>query len=104
MVCKGKQVNHTLLLLRLLAARRLLSNILYMQFLLQDGWCQFDLFVAAISIFGVAVDMGTTQNLEFLPLVRVLRVARIFRLIPKAQGLRYVAQQHMKRMRLVSSL
>lgn len=57
-------------------------------FLLQDGWCQFDLFVVAVSIVGVAIDLGTTQNLEFLPLIRVLRVARVFKLIPKAQGLR----------------
>lgn len=55
---------------------------------LQDGWCQFDLFVVAMSIAGVAVDMATAQNLEFLPLIRVMRVARVFRLIPKAQGLR----------------
>eukprot|EP00878_Enallax_costatus_P032193 GHUV01035311.1.p1 GENE.GHUV01035311.1~~GHUV01035311.1.p1 ORF type:complete len:212 (+),score=29.33 GHUV01035311.1:258-893(+) len=55
---------------------------------LKDGWSQFDLFVVSVSIVGVAIDMGTTQNLDFLPLIRVMRVARVFRLIPKAQGLR----------------
>lgn len=56
--------------------------------MLQDGWCQFDLFVVSVSIVGVAIDLGTTQNLQFLPLIRVMRVARVFKLIPKAQGLR----------------
>jgi len=51
-----------------------------------------------VSIIGVAVDMGTPSDLEFLPLLRVLRVARIFRLIPKARGLRTLLET------LVSSL
>jgi hypothetical protein len=51
-----------------------------------------------VSIIGVAVDVGTPSNLEFLPLLRVLRVARIFRLIPKARGLRTLLET------LVSSL
>jgi len=42
--------------------------------------------------------MGTPSDQEFLPLLRVLRVARIFRLIPKARGLRTLLET------LVSSL
>lgn len=42
----------------------------------------------AVSIIGVGIDLGTPSNLQFLPLIRVLRVVRIFRLVPKAEGLR----------------
>lgn len=41
---------------------------------------------------GVIVDYATPSNLAFLPLLRVLRVARIFKLIPKARGLRMMLQ------------
>eukprot|EP00879_Flechtneria_rotunda_P031665 GHRR01034614.1.p1 GENE.GHRR01034614.1~~GHRR01034614.1.p1 ORF type:complete len:288 (+),score=72.75 GHRR01034614.1:323-1186(+) len=59
---------------------------------LRDAWCRFDLFVVAVSIAGVAVDLGTPSNLAFLPLLRVLRVTRIFRLIPKAEGIKNLLQ------------
>jgi len=55
---------------------------------LQDAWCKFDIIVVAVSIIGVGIDLGTPSNLQFLPLIRVLRVVRIFRLVPKAEGLR----------------
>jgi hypothetical protein len=41
-----------------------------------------------VSIVGAGIDLGTPSDLSFLPLIRVLRVARIFRLVPKAEGLR----------------
>lgn len=48
----------------------------------------FDFILVLLSVASVAVDFGTSQDLSFMPLLRVLRVARIFRLIPKAKGLR----------------
>lgn len=54
----------------------------------QDPWCRFDMLVVALSIIGVGIDLATPSNLQFLPLLRVLRVVRIFRLVPKAEGLR----------------
>lgn len=55
---------------------------------MQDAWCRFDILVVAVSIVGVVLDLGTPADLQFLPLLRVLRVVRIFRLVPKAEGLR----------------
>lgn len=55
---------------------------------LQDAWCRFDIVDVAVSILGVGMDLGTPSDLQFLPLLRVLRVVRIFRLVPKAEGLR----------------
>lgn len=55
---------------------------------LQDAWCKFDIVVVAVSILGVGMDLGTPSDLQFLPLLRGLRVVRIFRLVPKAEGLR----------------
>jgi hypothetical protein len=54
----------------------------------QDKWNVFDFILVLLSVASVAVDFGTSQDLSFMPLLRVLRVARIFRLIPKAKGLR----------------
>jgi hypothetical protein len=54
----------------------------------QDAWCRFDVVVVVVSIVGAGIDLGTPSDLSFLPLIRVLRVARIFRLVPKAEGLR----------------
>ena len=53
----------------------------------QDKWCAFDALVVAVSIAGVGIDLGTEADLAFLPLLRMLRVARVFRLIPRAKGL-----------------
>lgn len=62
--------------------------LLLSDLLLQDAWCRFDLLVVVVSLLGVAVDVATPTDLQFLPLLRVLRVVRIFRLVPKAEGLR----------------
>lgn len=54
----------------------------------RDNWNVFDFFIVLVSITGVILDYATTQSLTVLPLLRVFRVARIFKLIPKARGLR----------------
>lgn len=56
--------------------------------IVQDTWCRFDVVVVIVSIIGAGIDLGTPSNLQFLPLIRVLRVVRIFRLVPKAEGLK----------------
>ena len=48
-----------------------------------DDWNKFDFVVAAVSIAGVATNNGVGANV-----VRVLRVARVFRLIRRAPALR----------------
>jgi hypothetical protein len=58
----------------------------------KSGWNIFDAIVVVVSIAGVALDYGTTQNLTFMPLLRIMRVVRIFKLIPKAKGLRTLMQ------------
>lgn len=45
-----------------------------------------------MSVVGVILDYATPNSLTFLPLLRILRVARIFKLIPKAKGLRTLMQ------------
>lgn len=54
----------------------------------QDAWGKFDIVVVAVSIVGAGIDIGTPSSLTFLPIVRVLRVCRIFKLIPKAEGIK----------------
>ena len=54
----------------------------------QDKWNIFDFFMVLLSVASVLLDFFTSADLSFMPLLRVLRVARIFRLIPKAKGLR----------------
>ena len=48
-----------------------------------DPWNRFDFAVVAVSLAGAAVSVGTGANA-----VRVLRVARVFRLIKRAKALR----------------
>lgn len=44
--------------------------------------------MVVISVIGVLVDyLAQGQQLTWLPLLRILRIARMFRLIPKARGL-----------------
>lgn len=57
-----------------------------------EGWNRFDFFVVCLSIPGVVIDYATTKELKWLPLIRVLRVTRVFRLIPHAKGLRTLLQ------------
>lgn len=55
---------------------------------ISEAWNVFDLSVVALSIVGVVVSLTGGGKTSFLNLLRVLRVARAFRLIPKAKGLR----------------
>ena len=52
------------------------------------GWNCFDFGVAAVSLAGVAVSLTGGAATSFLSIFRIFRVARVFRLIPKAKGLR----------------
>lgn len=46
----------------------------------------------AVSTSGVIIDALIVQDLPWLPLLRMLRVARMFRLIPRAKGLNTLMQ------------
>ena len=54
----------------------------------RDGWNQFDFVVVCFSIVGVVMDVAVGAEVPVVGLLRILRVARIFRLIPKAKGLK----------------
>jgi len=56
-----------------------------------DTWNMFDFVVVCLSIIGVAITVSGTK-VSYLSLLRIFRVARIFRLIPKAKGLRTLFQ------------
>merc|ERR550537_2143521 len=45
-----------------------------------------------LSIVSISLSYGTSVDASFLSLLRIFRVARIFRLIPKAKGLRTLFQ------------
>ncbi|CAG9459996.1 unnamed protein product [Pedinophyceae sp. YPF-701] len=53
-----------------------------------DSWNLFDFIVALLSVVGIIVDNAAEQDIPVVSLLRVFRVARILRLIPKARGLR----------------
>ena len=53
-----------------------------------DSWNTFDFAVVTFSIAGIITDIAVNNPLPVVGLLRVLRVARIFRLIPKAKGLK----------------
>lgn len=57
-----------------------------------DAWNVFDFSVVCLSIVGFIITVATTTKASYLSLLRVFRVARIFRLIPKAKGLRTLFQ------------
>ena len=58
----------------------------------RDPWNTFDFMVVALSIMGIAVTLTTDISATYLSIIRVFRVARIFRLIPKAKGLKKLFQ------------
>jgi len=58
----------------------------------KDAWNVFDFSVVCLSIVGFIITVSTTTKASYLSLLRVFRVARIFRLIPKAKGLRTLFQ------------
>jgi Ion transport protein len=49
----------------------------------QDRWCMFDFFVTVLSLVQIAVDIAAKNNVPAFNLLRVFRVARVFRLVPK---------------------
>ena len=58
----------------------------------RDPWNTFDFFVVTLSVVGIAVTLTTDISATYLSIIRVFRVARIFRLIPKAKGLKKLFQ------------
>mmetsp|Transcript_3119 Transcript_3119/g.7221 ORF Transcript_3119/g.7221 Transcript_3119/m.7221 type:complete len:1718 (+) Transcript_3119:685-5838(+) len=57
-----------------------------------DAWNSFDFGVVCLSVVGFTITVATDASATYLSLLRVFRVARIFRLIPKAKGLRTLFQ------------
>ena len=57
-----------------------------------DAWNSFDFGVVCLSVVGFVITVATDVSATYLSLLRVFRVARIFRLIPKAKGLRTLFQ------------
>lgn len=49
----------------------------------QDRWCIFDCFVAILSVTQIAIDVLGDSDIPAVNLLRVFRVVRIFRLVPK---------------------
>lgn len=45
-----------------------------------------------VSLLGVLLDYLSSATVAFLPLLRIFRVVRIFKLVPKAKGLRALLQ------------
>lgn len=58
----------------------------------RDAWNSFDFTVVTISLVGIFLEKVLSTNVSVVSLLRVFRVARIFRLIPKAKGLRTLFQ------------
>uniref|UniRef100_A0A7S1XCD4 Voltage-gated ion channel superfamily n=1 Tax=Tetraselmis chuii TaxID=63592 RepID=A0A7S1XCD4_9CHLO len=58
----------------------------------RDAWNTFDFTVVTISLVGIFLEQVMSTNVSVVSLLRVFRVARIFRLIPKAKGLRTLFQ------------
>jgi len=57
-----------------------------------DAWNTFDFGVVCLSVVGFTISVTSDFSPTYLNLLRVFRVARIFRLIPKAKGLRTLFQ------------
>ena len=53
-----------------------------------DSWNVFDFFTVAVSWIGIVLDSVSGSQIPAVSVFRVFRVARVFRLIPKAKGLR----------------
>ena len=67
----------------------------------KDGWNRFDFLIVMVAWVGIALDLVpgiNAEQLSFIMVLRVARIGRIFRLIPKAKGLRTLFQT------LISSL
>eukprot|EP00793_Prasinoderma_coloniale_P003769 PRCOL_00003146-RA len=53
-----------------------------------NPWNKFDFVVVQFSIIGLCLDAFTGGGIPVVSLLRVFRVARIFRLVPRAKGLK----------------
>jgi len=55
-----------------------------------DNWNAFDFIIVLVSVAGIVVETQSesAQAAQIIPLLRVARIGRVFRLIPKAKGLR----------------
>lgn len=51
----------------------------------QDRWCMFDFAVAIVSVMQIIIEMSRESDIPAVNLLRVFRVARIFRLVPKVR-------------------
>jgi hypothetical protein len=51
-----------------------------------DRWCSFDFFVAFLSLVQIGIEVWTSSDIPAVNLLRVFRVARIFRLVPKVRA------------------
>lgn len=49
----------------------------------QDRWCMFDFIVALLSLVQIAIDITAKSDVPAVNLLRVFRVVRVFRLVPK---------------------
>jgi hypothetical protein len=52
----------------------------------RDRWCLFDFVVAALSLIQIIADALIESNIPAVNLLRVFRVVRIFRLVPKVRA------------------
>lgn len=57
-----------------------------------DKWNSFDFVVVILSMVSLAVRLTGNDSVPGLNLLRIFRIARVFRLIPKAKGLRTMFQ------------
>jgi len=57
-----------------------------------EAWNVFDFSVANLSLVGFFITVTSDAKASYLSLLRIFRIARIFRLIPKAKGLRTLFQ------------
>ena len=58
---------------------------------LRSGWNQFDIAITLLSIVAVLLEHLHSQgpsSPRFIPALRLLRVARLFRLVRRAKGMR----------------
>eukprot|EP00899_Mesostigma_viride_P019380 jgi/Mesvir1/27443/Mv07229-RA.2 len=58
----------------------------------KENWNRFDFGVVILTILSTLFDMLQGNRLPVISLIRVLRVVRIFRLVPRARGLRTLFQ------------
>ena len=57
-----------------------------------NSWNKFDFVVVLSSIVGITMDVSMDGEVPVVGLLRVFRVARIFRLVPRAKGLKTLFQ------------